>query len=254
VFPTELQQDLQRFTTQFTERIAQAMASLEDTDQAEVRDAALKQDLLYASSALDIVTGPFPEVNLLDMLVFVRLCREVLEKHWIPAVYGARGWPVAEIFRSSEQDLARIAAKVLDGGQKAELAELVTTWRAEHPEQIRVEGVRLTDFAELAGRMAAVHEQRGGGVFAKVKAASQAADQALLLAERGMFLVHRMPFLWRLQARLASRQILADTRTQLWITIKQATLALPRRLGELARKKLASARRSLPSLPRRRTA
>jgi hypothetical protein len=48
-------------------------------------------------------------------------------------------------------------------------------------------------------------------VLGSVKAATQAADQAILLAERGLFLANRMPFLFRLQARLGAREVLGDT-------------------------------------------
>ena len=83
----ELQESLQRFTTQFADRITQAMDELERASPPGVRDEALRKNLLYVSSALEISTGPDPEVNLLDMFVFVRLCRTALERHWIPRFY-----------------------------------------------------------------------------------------------------------------------------------------------------------------------
>src|SRR5262245_42986275 len=67
----ELQQELQRFTTQFADRITQATDVLEQSPRAEVRDEALRKNLLYVSSAMEIATGPFPEVSLLDMIVFI---------------------------------------------------------------------------------------------------------------------------------------------------------------------------------------
>ena len=86
--PLELQEALQRFTTQFADRVTQATEALERSSPPGVRDEALRKNLLYVSSALEIATGPDPWVNLLDMIVFVRLCRAVLERHWIPEVYG----------------------------------------------------------------------------------------------------------------------------------------------------------------------
>ncbi|HVJ21712.1 MAG TPA: hypothetical protein VM686_40185, partial [Polyangiaceae bacterium] len=49
------------------------------------------------------------------------------------------------------------------------------------------------------------------GLLGSVKAATQAADQALLLSDRAMFLATRMPFLVRLQARLGAQEIVADS-------------------------------------------
>jgi NADP-dependent 3-hydroxy acid dehydrogenase YdfG len=64
----ELQDALQRFTTEFTDRVTQAMEELERSSQAGVRDEALRKNLLYLSSALEVASGLDPEVNLLDMI------------------------------------------------------------------------------------------------------------------------------------------------------------------------------------------
>ena len=53
------------------------------------------------------------------------------------------------------------------------------------------------------------------GLLSSVSTASRAANQALLLTERGLFLLHRMPSVWRLQARLAARDVVADLATEL---------------------------------------
>jgi hypothetical protein len=47
-----------------------------------VSDTALRETLIYVSSAIEIATGPLPSVNLVDMLVFLRLCRVAVERHW----------------------------------------------------------------------------------------------------------------------------------------------------------------------------
>jgi hypothetical protein len=44
-----------------------------------------------------------------------------------------------------------------------------------------------------------------------VKSAAQSANQALALTERALFLVHRLPFLWRIQARVGASEILSDS-------------------------------------------
>jgi len=78
----ELQQELQRFATQFTDRITQATEALEESShRAEVRHEALRKNLRYIAAALEIATGPTAAINLVDMIVFVRLSRAVLERH-----------------------------------------------------------------------------------------------------------------------------------------------------------------------------
>ena len=210
VTQAELQEELQRFTGMFIDRISQAMGELVRTGTPEVSDAALRGSLLYASSSLEIATGPLPEVNLLDMLVFLRLCRESFETHWMPELYGDRGRVVLEAFRASENDLWHIAARVISPEQHTKLDALIEQWRQDNPDQFKVEGVRLTDFAQRAGQVEAARAQEAGGLLSSVKGATQAADQALLFADRALFLAQRMPFLIRWQARVGSREIVSD--------------------------------------------
>lgn len=206
---------LQRFTTQFADRVTQAMDALERVSPPRVRDEALRKNLLYVSSALEIATGPDPEVNLLDMVVFVRLCRAALERHWIPRFYRDEGAELADVFARSEQELQDIAEQALSASQRAELAGIVDAWLADNPGQFRVEGIRLADFATAAGSAAKERGVKAKGLLSSVTTASRAANQALLITERAMFLAHRLPFLWRLQTRVAARDILADATAQL---------------------------------------
>jgi hypothetical protein len=212
----ELQERLQRFTAEFGDRVTQAMEALERSSPARVRDEALRKNLLYVSSALDIATGPDPEVNLLDMVVFVRLCRRALDEHWIPRFYREEGADLREVFARSEEELSSIAEEALTPTQRAELSSVVDAWLADNPGQFRVEWIRLADFATAAGSAAAERGVKAKGLLSSVTTASRAANQALLMSERAMFLAHRLPFLWRLQARLAARDMLADAVAQLW--------------------------------------
>jgi hypothetical protein len=211
----ELQQELERFTTQFAERITQATASLERSPREEVRDEALRKNLVYVSSAIEIATGPYPEINILDMFVFIHLSRTVLERHWIPSLYGAEGVGLVEAFAKAERELSAIAAGALGPGQHEELEALVDGWLSENPAQVRVEGVRLADFSAAAGGAAAERAGQAKGLLSSVKVAARTANQALLLSDRCLFLVHRLPSLWRLQARLGAREVVSDAITQL---------------------------------------
>jgi len=237
----ELQQALERFTTQFSDRITQATDALGRSATAAVRDEALRKNLLYVASAVEIATGQFPEVNLLDMVVFIRLSRAVLESHWIPTLYGAEGSALDEVFAKSDSELSALASDALSVAQHAELASLIETWLADNANQVRVEGVRLSDFAAAAGTAGAERAAHARGLLASVKTATHTANQALLVSERAMFLVHRLPFLWRLQARLAAREILTDTITTLSGGPDAPVAKIGRGLKRLGRTGLASA-------------
>jgi hypothetical protein len=206
----ELQQQLQRFATQFSDRVTQATEALEQSRRARVRDEALRKNLRYVSSAMEIAAGPFAEVNLLDMVVFVRLCRAALESHWIPELYGSDGDGLHEVFVRSEEELAELEKQSLTPEQRHKLDDLVDAWLAANPSQVRVEGVRLSDFAAQAGAAAAETIGQARGLLASVSTAARAANQALAVSERALFLVNRLPFVWRLQARLAARELFHD--------------------------------------------
>ncbi|MBX3155331.1 MAG: hypothetical protein KF773_04995 [Deltaproteobacteria bacterium] len=210
----ELREELERFTTQFADRVTQATETLERSERAEVRDEAMRKQLLYISSALEIATGPAAVINLLDMIVLVRLCRSTLERHWIPQLYRAPGRELADVFARSDRELAQIAERTLSEGHRDQLDNLIATWLAENPQQLRVEGIRLADFAVAAGSAAADRALKVRGLLSSMKTATEAANQAMLLTERAMFLAHRLPFLWRLQARLGAREILGDAIAQ----------------------------------------
>jgi hypothetical protein len=210
----ELTQELQRFTTRFTDRIAQATEVLEHSPNRRVRDEALRNTLNYMSSALEIATGPDAEIDLLDMVVFMRLCRTVLDKHWIPTLFGGAGRELAEAFATSEAELVDIAERALGAPRTAHVIDLVSAWLADNPAQVRVEGIRLADFASGAARAAADRTLEAKGLLSGVKTATAAANQAMVLAERGLFLLHRMPTVWRVQARLAAREVLGDAIAQ----------------------------------------
>src|SRR5215470_1116020 len=230
----ELQDALQRFTTQFADRVTQAMEPLERSSQAAIRDEALRKNLLYVSSALEIASGLDPQVNLFDMVVFVHLSRAVLEKHWIPALYRETGADLAEVFARSEQELQALEEQALTRAQQAQLLNVVDTWLAENPQQTRVEGIRLADFAGMAGSAAAERAMQTRGLLSSVSTASRAANQALLLTERAMFLLHRMPSVWRLQARLAARDTMSDVATQLFKGPDAPVAKVARRAGQIA--------------------
>jgi hypothetical protein len=243
----ELQQDVERYASQLTERVTQALEPLERSPDAAISDTALRQNLLSASAAVDIATGPFPEVNLLDMLVFVRLSRGVVEEYWVPEVYGAAGEDLEDAYRKSEEELWSLADKILDEPRKRELMDLIDQWKIANPGQVRVEGVRLGDFSVAAGEAARARAARAKGLLSSVRSATQAADQALLLAERARFLVYRTPFLVRLQVRLAAREIVSDTVSQLRTFVASVARTVPG--APFVRGLLSRRRRS----PRRRT-
>lgn len=237
----ELQQELQRFATRFLDRVAQAVEVLEHSPEARVRDEALRKGLLYVSSVMEIATGPSTEINLLDMFVFVRLSRRVLETHWIPSLYGERAGELSLAFARADEELTDVADRALSPARRAQLETVVQTWLADNPDQIRVEGIRLADFSALAGTAAAGRALKASGLLSGVRVASDAANQAMLLAERAMFLLHRMPFLWRMQVRVGAREVTSDAVVRASTGVPWAQLGRVARRGAVVAALLATA-------------
>jgi hypothetical protein len=212
---SELHQELQRFTTRFVDRIGQCAEALQSSTRAEIREEALRKNLRYASSLLEIATGASAAVNLLDMFVFVHLSRKVLEKHWIPSLYGDNARELDLAFTSAEEELTEITLRALGESELARLTTIVDAWIADNPGAIRVEGIRLADFARAAGTAADDRVLQARGLLSGVRIASEATNQAMVIAERSIFLLHRMPSIWRLQVRLLAVDVLNDAITRL---------------------------------------
>jgi hypothetical protein len=209
----ELQEDIQRFAALLMERTGQVAVQIMGSSKPdEVSTEALRRALTYESATLGIATEPLPEIAVLDMLVFLRLSRQVLVDYWIPKVFGERGRPFVTAFEQAEKQLWPIADRILSASQKDALIRGIEEWRAKNPELVHVEFVRLIDFAAArAGTVAIARAEDVRGVLSSVKRATQAADQAVLLGERALFLANMLPFVLRHQVRLGGREVVADT-------------------------------------------
>lgn len=206
----ELAQELQRFSSRFIDRMTQASEALAKTQDTETQELIARKTLLYASSALSIATDASPAIGLLDMITFVALCRNALETRLIPEYYGEDARPLLQVFRSAEEETWVIGGKVLSVENQNRLAKLIKDWIRANPDQTRVEFLRLGDFSIVAGAEEKAKAEETSGLLSSVASAVSSADEALLLGERGLYLLQRMPFLLRLQARLGSREIIDD--------------------------------------------
>jgi hypothetical protein len=210
VSQAELQQDLERFSGQFADRLNDAMEPLLTSSDAEVRTSALRQQLAYFASALDIATESRPELGLLDMIVFITLAQQRVREYWVPGVWGDEGKATEQAFEASSDQIWQIASKVLNAQKRETLVGLIEAWRARNPKQRSVEGIRFSDFSMFSGDGAGDRD-KASGLLATVQSAAEAADEAVLLGERAIFMTHRLPFVLRLQARVGTRELIGDT-------------------------------------------
>ncbi len=115
----QLRLSLMRFADRFAQAVSHASDRIErEAETPDLRLAALEGKLAYVTSALDIAVGPYPFVNLMDMVAFVTLSRIQIEKYWIPNVYGASGEELLEVFRRHESEIWSLSNQVLTPEQQ----------------------------------------------------------------------------------------------------------------------------------------
>jgi hypothetical protein len=263
---SELQEDLQRFQGRFSSWLADALEPLTTDPNPAIRRGAMDLQVRFVSAALDIALGPDTDANLLDMVTFVEMARATTAAHWVPEVFqGKQGAALGEALRKAGEEVWEVARRVLSDPDETQLRQIIERWRAENPQQLHVAGMRLPNFANPGGAGFATTSAEARGLFAGVRKAVQAADQARLLGERAVFAAQRLPFLIRMQARLASQQLLADAHTDLAPALAGARRAVRGALmvagllglgllvrASLARRKRQSALRRYGLLARRR--
>lgn len=219
----QLQDDIQRFYSRFTSRITDALAHDEKFTRQQGMPL-LRQYILYDSEALKIATSPYPVANFLDMLVFVKLNRIVIEDYWIPKVFGKKAEPLLDAFLDSEKDLSVIAAKYTNPANLRKVDIIIYKWRLKNPDYIKVEKVRLSDFGNYAVTDPVSKEKKFSlsGLFVDTQGAVKAVDEMVLVSNRALFLAQHMPFLMRLQMRLGLQEMLTDSLSNLETTTKIA--------------------------------
>jgi hypothetical protein len=211
----ELQDSLQRFYTRFTERVVESFLYLSETRTNKMNRLTMTEYLLYDSEALKIVTGPYPEINLLDMMVFIKLNRLLIEQYWIPKVWGPKGETLLSAFLNSEADINSIARNVMSNNEISKINKIILSWRKNHHEQFRVEKIRLDDFSKVVGKAIQQQQQEKGGfslsnLIVDTRSAVKSVDHMELVANRGIFLAQYLPTLIRLQTRLGFNEIADD--------------------------------------------
>ena len=80
----QLQLTVMRFADEYTVRVAdQVVAFQRGTDDPGERLTAQGWLVSQATAAFTIASGPNPELNAIDMLVFASLSRMVIEDRWV---------------------------------------------------------------------------------------------------------------------------------------------------------------------------
>ncbi len=208
--PVDLQLQLQRYSDDFTARIAQALdeyALRAGTGSARVEAKQLK--LAGGSSMVSIASGPNPSANLLDMVSVAVLTRTMIEDYWVKRTNGAAFQPWLEASKELETNAWQLAAAVLKAPQLEELRTAITNYYQRNPQVRNAFFMRPQDFSSMV-RNSREKEADANSVFSWVNLdpmsgldpAVREVTRTRLFAERAMFIFQRMPFLIRLHAEL----------------------------------------------------
>src|SRR5262245_53353206 len=131
-----LQLDVMRFADEYTARVTDRVVVFQrDNEDPRVRLVAQTWLVTQATSAFTIASGPNPELNAIDMLVFVVLSRMVIEDFWVAELYGTRSAGLLDMHRALEGRAWTLASKLLTPAQSSELKSSIDAWHQQNPNQ-----------------------------------------------------------------------------------------------------------------------
>ncbi|MGI9592843.1 MAG: hypothetical protein ACR2P8_15850 [Myxococcota bacterium] len=204
----ELRLRLERFADEFVDAVSEPLnLVLESQASLQRRRLALDMKYVYGSAAYTIASGAHAPVAVLDMVVFLSLTRDTLERFGVQAVGKRQTERLLLVFRAYEAKIWAIARTLISPEQEAKIREYLVEWRENNPERTYVENIRMGEFVDaldLEDRAAA------RGLVSSVQRATEAADQALELAERLTYFFQRAPLLWRMHAQLGFFEIVSQ--------------------------------------------
>ena len=247
----QLQLSVMRFADEYTARITERVAVFQQaTNDPAERLAAQTWLVSQATSAFTIAAGPNPEINAIDMLVFAKLSRMVIEDRWVGELYGPRAEGLLVAHKALEDRTWGFAPQFLTEPQIEELRSSIEAWHQENPVMRAVPFIHLEDF-EVATRVTRTGTNSSTSIFSflgidplsNLDPAVRELAQSRQLAERAVYYGQRVPNLISMETqRLAFELAMTPESTRVLDSVGQiggaaqtaSTLAadLPRLLAE----------------------
>jgi hypothetical protein len=219
-----------RFADEYTARInAQIVAFQQATTDPAERLESQSWLVSQATAAFTIASGPNPQLNAIDMLVFTTLSRMVIEDRWVGELYGKRAEPLLAEHRALEERIFGYATALLSAAQIEELRASIAAWHRENPLARAVPFIHLADFAVAASSTTA-GTPSSGSIFSflgidplsNLDPAVRELAQSRQLAERAVYYGQRAPKLVSMEAqRLAFELAVAPESVRLVNSVAQ---------------------------------
>jgi hypothetical protein len=229
-----VQQTCQRFADGFAGKVLEYVGPImKRSADLRVVDALSYWMITQLNSAYTIATGSSPILCHLDFVVLATLSRVVVEDTLVKLDNDLLE-PLVAVYRDLEREAWSNAATLLTPAQLDELRGMIVDWRAKNPRVTLVGFVHFAEFAEAAG-WSAEAKIAPGGLFgllgldplAGLDPAVKQIEQTRLLAERVIFYMQRIPYLFDLQTeRVVLQATLAPQVKRANSSLERASLAM----------------------------
>jgi len=205
----QLQLNVMRFADEYTARITdQVVAFQQGTDDPAERLVAQSWLVSQATAAFTIASGPNPDLNAIDMLVFVTLSRMVIEDRWVLERYPMQAHGLLDAHKALEKRIWGFASDLLTPEQIGELRSSLEAWHRENPLQRAVPFIHLEDFSFATSGMrtgktssSSVFSFIGIDPLSNLDPAVRELTQTRQLAERAVYYGQRTPKLLSMQVQ-----------------------------------------------------
>lgn len=232
--PQELQAAIMAFADTSNSRLTEAAMAIEALGTPQARLTSARMMVYNTASNIEIASGPFPGVALLDMVVLSTLRRMTWEDYWTPQVFGDAAQPVVDTLKGIEKEAWELAAKVMDPEQEEELMRVIRQWRVKYPDIHAVNYVRFDDFGELGLKPSMRSINEPGGLFDSVKEAAMVAQDMKIAIDRAFYLASRMQLLLNFQIKLAYLEMLFQPEADGIIDATQDAMDISDRFADIA--------------------
>ncbi len=198
-----------RFADEYTARVnAQVGVFQQATSDPGERLESQAWLVSQATAAFTIASGPNPELNAIDMLVFTTLSRMVIEDRWVGELYGARASGLLAEHRALETRIWEYARVLLTEAQTSELRSSIEAWHRQNPLGRAVPFIHLEDFAFATSESrpgtnssSSIFSFLGIDPLSNLDPAVRELAQSRQLAERAVYYGQRAPMLVSMEAQ-----------------------------------------------------
>lgn len=206
----QLQLIVMRFADEYTARVAEHVLALQEADpDPRTRLAAQNWLVSQATAAFTIAAGTSPELNAVDMLVFITVSRMVAEGRWGELNGNPQAAALVDAHRALERRGWEFTSDVLlSDEQVAELRAGIEAWRRQNPQAGAVPFIHLDDFAVAISGMRP-GTTSSGSIFSflgldplrGLDPAVRELAETRQLAERAVYYGQRVPKLVSMEAK-----------------------------------------------------